>query len=185
MENSNKWAVNILFHCPSNELIGNVINKAGNSCIDIYSSNNTISRNEISNCDHGGVYMYDKSSSGADLIGKNVIESDKISLKATSGSDLEVELSADEVSANTSSGADIKLSGEANMLNVKASSGSDIKARDFIVQTCHADASSGADISVNVSENLIADASSGGDISYTGDATVQMKKSVSGSVHKN
>ncbi|UCD60874.1 MAG: DUF2807 domain-containing protein [Flavobacteriaceae bacterium] len=125
------------------------------------------------------------SSSGADLIGKNVIESDKISLKATSGSDLEVELSADEVSANTSSGADIKLSGEANMLNVKASSGSDIKARDFIVQTCHADASSGADISVNVSENLIADASSGGDISYTGDATVQMKKSVSGSVHKN
>lgn len=125
------------------------------------------------------------SSSGADLIGKNVIESDKISLKATSGSDLEVELSADEVNANTSSGADIKLSGEANMLNAKASSGSDIKARDFVVQSCHADASSGADISVNVSENLIADASSGGDISYTGDATVQMKKSVSGSVHKN
>ena len=71
------------------------------------------------------------------------------------------------------------------MLYANASSGSDIKARDFIVQSCNADASSGADISVNVSENLIADASSGGDISYTGDATVQMKKSVSGSVHKN
>ena len=126
-----------------------------------------------------------ESSSGADLVGKTVIESDKISLNASSGSDLQVEISADEVNANSSSGADIKVSGEANMLYANASSGSDIKARDFIVQSCNADASSGADISVNVSENLIADASSGGDISYTGDATVQMKKSVSGSVHKN
>ncbi len=126
-----------------------------------------------------------ESSSGADLIGKTVIESDKISLNASSGSDLQVEISADEVDANTSSGADIKVSGEANMLYANASSGSDIKARDFKVQTCHADASSGADISVNVSESLTADASSGADISYSGEATVQMKKSVSGSVHKN
>jgi hypothetical protein len=126
-----------------------------------------------------------ESSSGADLVGKTIIESDKISLNASSGSDLRVEISADEVDANTSSGADIRVSGEANMLYANASSGSDIKARDFKVQTCHADASSGADISVNVSESLIADASSGADISYTGEATVQMKKSVSGSVHKN
>lgn len=126
-----------------------------------------------------------ESSSGADLLGKSVIEADKISLNASSGSDLQVEISADEVDANTSSGADIRISGEANMLYANASSGSDIKARDFNVQSCHADASSGADISVNVSESLIADASSGADISYTGEATVQIKKSVSGSVHKN
>jgi hypothetical protein len=126
-----------------------------------------------------------ESSSGADLVGKSVIKSDKISLNASSGSDLRVELSADEVDANTSSGADIRLSGEANMLYANASSGSDIKARDFNVQTCRAHASSGADISVNVSESLTADASSGADISYTGEAKVQMKKSVSGNVHKN
>lgn len=125
------------------------------------------------------------SSSGADLIGKSVIESDKITLRASSGSDLQIELNADEVDADTSSGADIKISGEANVLHASASSGSDIKARDFKVQTCRANASSGADISVNVSESLIADASSGADISYTGEATVQKKKSVSGSVHKN
>ncbi|WP_297798206.1 head GIN domain-containing protein [uncultured Eudoraea sp.] len=126
-----------------------------------------------------------QSSSGADLIGKSVIESDKITLRASSGSDLQIELNADEVDADTSSGADIKISGEANVLHASASSGSDIKARDFKVQTCRANASSGADISVNVSESLIADASSGADISYTGEATVQKKKSVSGSVHKN
>jgi hypothetical protein len=126
-----------------------------------------------------------ESSSGADLIGKSIIESDKIALSASSGSDLQVELNADEVNASSSSGADIKISGEANLLNANASSGSDIKARDFKVQTCSAEASSGADISVNVSESLIADASSGADISYTGEASVQKNKSVSGSIHKN
>lgn len=123
-------------------------------------------------------------SSGADLIGQNTIKTNKIELDASSGSDLEVEVDANEVSADTSSGADIKVSGRTEVLYADASSGSDIKARGLMAKRCTADASSGADISVNVSESLTADASSGADISYTGDASVQKKKSVSGSVHK-
>ncbi|MBT8223873.1 MAG: DUF2807 domain-containing protein, partial [Eudoraea sp.] len=111
-----------------------------------------------------------RTSSGADLTTREVISADKISLDASSGSDLRVELNADEVSADTSSGASIRISGEANILYADASSGSDIKAGAFEVKTCEADASSGADIRVNVSERLIADASSGADIKYTGKA---------------
>ena len=125
-----------------------------------------------------------ETSSGADLIAQGTITADKIALEASSGSDLEVEVDANEVTADTSSGADIKVSGRTNMLYADASSGADIKARGLLAKRCQADASSGADISVNVSESLVADASSGADISYTGDATVQKKKSVSGSVHK-
>ncbi|MEZ4808957.1 MAG: head GIN domain-containing protein [Allomuricauda sp.] len=125
-----------------------------------------------------------KSSSGADLIVQNVIESEKIDLDASSGSDLNVELIAREVSADASSGADIRISGQADMLEAEASSGADIKAHELVTKKCNADASSGADITVNVSESLVADASSGADISYTGDASVQTKKSVSGSVRK-
>ncbi len=124
-------------------------------------------------------------SSGADLTSKNVIEANKITLDASSGSDLQIELMADEVSADVSSGADIKISGEANMFYADASSGADIRARDFQVKTCHADASSGADIRVYVTEQLVAEASSGADISYSGNASVKKNKSVSGSVHKN
>ncbi len=124
------------------------------------------------------------SSSGADLVSQGSIQTDKISLDASSGSDLNVELTADEVDASSSSGADIRLTGQANLFYADASSGSDIKAKDFLVKKCNANASSGADITVNVSESLTADASSGADISYTGDASVQKKKSVSGSVHK-
>lgn len=123
-------------------------------------------------------------SSGADLVTKTTIETNKIDLSASSGSDLQVILDADEVDADASSGADIRLSGRANLFYAEASSGSDIKAREFEVKQCVADASSGADIRVNVSEKLTAEASSGADISYTGEASVTKKKSVSGSVHK-
>ena len=125
-----------------------------------------------------------KSSSGADLIVQNVVEADKIELDASSGSDLHVELVAAEVSAEASSGADIKVSGKADRLYADASSGADIRARELLAKTCNADASSGSGIFVNVSESLTADASSGADISYTGEAKVHTKKSVSGSVHK-
>lgn len=125
-----------------------------------------------------------KSSSGADLIVQNVIESESIELDASSGADIRVELKANEVSADASSGADIRVSGIAEILHADASSGSDIKARELEVKQCNADASSGADISVNVTESLVADASSGADITYTGEASVQTKKSVSGSVRK-
>ena len=124
------------------------------------------------------------SSSGADLVSEGMLEAEKIYLNASSGADLKVELTADEVEADCSSGADIRISGKANLLYADASSGSDIKAKDFLVERCHANVSSGADISVNVSKSLTADANSGGDISYTGEASVQTKKSVSGSVHK-
>ncbi|WP_127021192.1 head GIN domain-containing protein [Flagellimonas beolgyonensis] len=124
------------------------------------------------------------SSSGADLVVQNVIESESIELDASSGADLRVELRANEVSADASSGADIRISGSADILHADASSGSDIKARELEVKRCNADASSGADISVNVSESLVADASSGADITYSGEASVQTKKSVSGSVRK-
>ncbi len=123
------------------------------------------------------------SSSGADLIVKNVISGDKIELNASSGSDLSAEIKANEIDADASSGADIRISGETNTLYTNASSGADIKAKNLLSKVCFANASSGSDISVNVSESLTADASSGADISYSGNASVKSKKRISGSIH--
>lgn len=123
-------------------------------------------------------------SSGADLLAQGSIETDKIRLDASSGADLQVDLTADEVEADCSSGADIRISGRANLMYADASSGSGIKAQDLEVKVCHANASSGADIRVLVSESLMADASSGADIRYSGDARVESRKSASGSVHR-
>jgi hypothetical protein len=124
-------------------------------------------------------------SSGADLETRDVIKGNKISLDASSGADIRASLVAEEVEADASSGADIRLEGEAEILRADASSGSAIRARELAVRICYADASSGADVDLNVSESLIADASSGADISYTGNPRVEKNKSYSGSVHKD
>jgi hypothetical protein len=124
-------------------------------------------------------------SSGADVICNSVIKSEKITLDASSGSDLEVEVFAKEVIAETSSGADIKISGKATLLLASSSSGSSIKARELLVVNCNADASSGADITVNVKEKLSTEATSGGNIKYYGNpAAVSNDESRSGNVRK-
>jgi hypothetical protein len=125
-----------------------------------------------------------ESSSGAHLTAQNRINTDEITVESSSGSILNAEITANELDIDASSGANIELSGKANKVYIDGSSGANIRARDLVAETCRADASSGANISVNVSEALTADASSGANISYSGDATVTKNKSVSGSVHK-
>ncbi|MCK0146586.1 DUF2807 domain-containing protein [Arenibacter sp. F26102] len=124
-----------------------------------------------------------ETSSGAALTTKNAISAQNIDLSASSGSNLQIEeLKALNVIAECSSGAHIRLAGETETLNSSASSGSGIKAENLNSAKCSASASSGAGITVNASESLIAKASSGGNIRYTGNATVEHKKSSSGSV---
>ncbi|WP_461303445.1 head GIN domain-containing protein [Aureisphaera sp.] len=124
-------------------------------------------------------------SSGSDVIGNSVIKNETLELSSSSGADLEVEIFAKEVVADVSSGADLKVSGRATNLIAEASSGSDLKAKDLEVKTCRAKASSGADIVVNVRDEINGRASSGGDIRYYGNPTaVSVKDGASGSVRK-
>ena len=126
-----------------------------------------------------------KSSSGAHLSSENLISTDKLEIDASSGANINVEMMAEEVEIDASSGANLNLRGDADKVYVDASSGANINAKKLISKICQAEASSGGNLSVNVSESLTADASSGGNISYSGEAQVTKKKSVSGSVHKH
>lgn len=124
-------------------------------------------------------------SSGADVIGNSVIKSERIVLEASSGSDIEIEVFAKEVLAETSSGADIHVRGKATLLMASSSSGSEINAKELTVINCNADASSGANIIINVKEKLSTEATSGGNIRYYGNpSAVSNDPSRSGNVHK-
>ncbi len=126
-----------------------------------------------------------EASSGADVIGNSVIRSENLSLSASSGADLEVEVFTKNLNAKTSSGADLIVTGKASTLDASASSGSELNAKKLQVITCSAKASSGADIIVNVKEKLNAKASSGGDVKYYGDpVSVTKKDGHSGSIRK-
>lgn len=123
-------------------------------------------------------------SAGSDVVSQSVLNLEKLDLDASSGSDIKLELNASEISAESSSGSDITLKGKANFMQANSSSGSDIDAAEFQTKKCVASVSSGADIRVNVTEQLDANASSGGDISYTGNPEKKdINESSGGDVH--
>ena len=126
-----------------------------------------------------------EASSGADVSGNSVVKSENLSLKSSSGADLNVEVFTKDLTAKTSSGADLEISGKASSLKADASSGSELNAKELLVINCNAEASSGAEVSVNVKENLETHVSSGGNINYYGNpVSVNSNKSHSGSVNK-
>lgn len=109
-----------------------------------------------------------KASSGADIVTKSKIKSEKLYISASSESEIEADLEINELICKSSSGSDIKLRGTSNKAVVSASSGSEIDAAALIVSHVIAESSSGADITITANESITADASSGGDINYKG-----------------
>ncbi len=126
-----------------------------------------------------------KSTSGSDVFSNSTITAETLELETSSGSDMEVDVNATTLSCKSSSGSDLKLSGKTDMLYAEASSGSDIKAGNLKAERSQVKATSGADITVNTSKELVAKASSGGDIKYYGDPEkVNKTDGVSGSIRK-
>ena len=126
-----------------------------------------------------------EASSGADVIGNSVIKSQNLSLRSSSGADLTVEVFSQELAIKSSSGSEVEVSGKASSLKADASSGSEIDAEKLLVVNCNAEASSGAEVTVNVKDKLETRVSSGGNVNYYGNpVSVNSNKSSSGSVKK-
>ena len=112
-------------------------------------------------------------SSGSDVKTENTIKGESLEVKASSGSDVELDVYYKNFSVDTSSGSDARLSGKTKTFKAEASSGSDIKAHNLEAQICKVRASSGSDITVNVTDELYARASSGADIRYSGNPQIR------------
>ena len=109
-----------------------------------------------------------------------------LDLDASSGSSIKFYVNAEDVTSETSSGANIKVFGKSKSFSGKASSGSSIDADELTCFEAYANASSGANINVNVSDKLTASASSGGDIDFEGNPkNVNKDTSSGGSVSGN
>ncbi len=123
-------------------------------------------------------------SSGAHLETKTTIKTSELEVDGSSGAILDLQVATDEIDIDASSGANLAITGVADDAVIDVSSGGNINAKDLLTKNCNAEASSGGNMKVQVSQKLYADAGSGGNISYSGEPTVEQKKSVSGSVHK-
>lgn len=158
------------------EVINDLVTEVKDGTLHIYQKNKSIfnwnwgqSRN---------VYVTVKTlvaldaSSGAEVKGETLLRGDKLTLDASSGSEMELELEYTQVAISASSGSDALLAGQADQLKVDVSSGSDVDASKLTARIVYADASSGADSKVKATAELHAKASSGGDVSYSGNPPV-------------
>lgn len=125
-----------------------------------------------------------KASSGALLETENTIESSILQIDGSSGALLRIDLTSNTLEIDASSGANLEVSGDTERADIDVSSGGNINAKELRTTNCVADASSGGNVKLHVTKSLRAEASSGGNIAYSGDPTLEQKKSVSGSVHK-
>ena len=107
-------------------------------------------------------------SSGSDVKSENTLRGDELKIKASSGSDVELDVVYKDLWVDTSSGSDTRLSGRVKNLHAESSSGSEINAEDLESEICHVRTSSGSDAKVHVTDELHAKASSGSDMNpYT------------------
>ncbi|MDJ0644642.1 MAG: head GIN domain-containing protein [Flavobacteriaceae bacterium] len=118
--------------------------------------------------------------SGAELRSENTLETDDLKVSVTSGADVRLIVDVVNLTCSTTSGSDARIEGTADHFVAKSTSGSDLQASGLEAKTCEARVTSGADISVNVTEELDANATSGGDIKYVGNPKKIRKNSSSG-----
>jgi len=124
-----------------------------------------------------------KASSGASILGQNNINTDDLSLRSSSGSDINIDVEALNLNCKSSSGSNIELSGSCENVEATSSSGSYIEADNLKAISVSARASSGSNINVFASKSIVAKASSGATINCDGAPEDKaIKKSSGGSV---
>ncbi len=123
-------------------------------------------------------------SGGSDVSVDGSIETRKLILGLSGGSDFDGKINANELIAEISGGSDIRISGKANSADISSSGGSDFKGYELTTDSCKVSSSGGSDVYVTVNKKLTAKASGGSDVYYKGTADVESAKSGGGSVKK-
>lgn len=112
------------------------------------------------------------------------IKAEDIIMKASSSGDIKGQIISKNLDIDLSSSGDATLSGTSENVLISASSSADFEGKNLTVKTASVQASSSADVTLNVTESLKAKASSSASITYSGTpAKVEAEKSSSGSVN--
>lgn len=105
---------------------------------------------------------------GALVTTTKLLKANNLSISASSGSKLDLEIDCTTLEIESNSGASMILKGETDTQNVEVNSGASYKAVDLVSKTTNIEASSGASAQVNATSNINAEASTGASIKYTG-----------------
>jgi Putative auto-transporter adhesin, head GIN domain len=110
-----------------------------------------------------------EASSGSDIEGRNDLQVDELTVRASGGSDVELAVEAQSLEFMLSGGSDLEVSGETQSLSIEASGGSDVDARSLESERARVRVSGGSDASIRASAAVNIDAHGGSDVVVSGD----------------
>jgi len=116
---------------------------------------------------------------GSDVYSEKKLELIKLTIRATGGSDVKLEIDADEIDCSTTGGSDVTLIGNTTVLKASSTGGSDLKANKLRSSFCSVSATGGSDAYVWAEKEISISATGGSDVYISGNARV-VKKSVTG-----
>lgn len=123
-------------------------------------------------------------SGGSDVYSQNTLKTDKLSVSASGGSDIDLSVIANDISIQTSGGSDVNIKGSATNMEATSSGGSDIDALGFVVENARVTSSGGSDTNIHVTKALDVTASGGSDVNYKGNPAVKKSSNKSGDINK-
>jgi hypothetical protein len=109
-----------------------------------------------------------EASSGSDIEGRNAFKLDELTVSASGGSDVELDVRAERLEFHLSGGSDLDVRGETRSLVVEASGGSDVSARSLNAAQARVDLSGGSDASIRATAAVVVRASGGSDVAVHG-----------------
>ena len=123
--------------------------------------------------------------SGSTLKSLNKLVTENIAVKASSGSEIDIEVEADHITVETTSGSTTEVSGKALKLETSSSSGSSLDASDLLANDVISQSTSGSSTTVHPILSLDGKASRGSSVGYKNvPKTLTKEESSGGSVSK-
>lgn len=127
-------------------------------------------------------------SGGSDvyMINKSVmLKSRTLSIDASGGADIRLNINVESLNCESSGGSDIFLNGTTNTAIFRCSGGSDVKAKELATETCSIRSSGGSDAVVTATKSIKVDASGASDVTYYGNPkSVSVSKSGASDVYR-
>jgi hypothetical protein len=109
-----------------------------------------------------------EASGGSDIHGRNDMQLEALAVRASGGSDVDLDLEATRLELVLAGGSDVRARGSAQSLSIEASGGSDVSAGSLEAERVRLALAGGCDASVRASAAIEIDASGGSDVAVYG-----------------
>ena len=123
-------------------------------------------------------------SGAVDVESENKLSFDKLIVKGSGASELDLEMEANTLECELSGASDAEFEGRANACILECSGASELDAYDFIVKNFDVEISGAGEAKIHCTEMLTADVSGAGSLRYEGNPKVDGNTSGAGSIRQ-